>query len=211
VIPATSTVLSSIPSVLLIAAFVLMIGFVDNNPQMFETGLERGSGYSARGDPGNHRLGGAFARLLRAGHETLQLTDTGTRAPSAFPIAASCAGILPNVMHVVLMSRCSISRASCSTGGALVRRRRRRSDDQQLRHDINSARTELSRDPGRVVESPRCIRVLGRVRAVDAALRERSARGVRPARARVPPAPIESPASAPAAPPSTSPAGVTRA
>jgi peptide/nickel transport system permease protein len=36
------TVLSSIPSVLLIAAFVLMIQvYIDKNPQMFETGLER--------------------------------------------------------------------------------------------------------------------------------------------------------------------------
>jgi peptide/nickel transport system permease protein len=36
------TVLSSIPSVLLISAFVLMIQvFIDKNPQLFETGLER--------------------------------------------------------------------------------------------------------------------------------------------------------------------------
>ena len=36
------TVLSSIPSVLLIAAFVLMIQvFIDKNPQLFDTGLER--------------------------------------------------------------------------------------------------------------------------------------------------------------------------
>ena len=36
------TMLSSIPTVLLIAAFVLMIQvFIDKNPQMFETGLER--------------------------------------------------------------------------------------------------------------------------------------------------------------------------
>ena len=36
------TVLSSIPSVLLIAAFVLMIQvFIDKKPQLFETGLER--------------------------------------------------------------------------------------------------------------------------------------------------------------------------
>ncbi len=56
------TVLSSIPSVLLIAAFVLMIQvFIDKNPQLFETGLERADIrlFLLAADPRRHRLGDA--------------------------------------------------------------------------------------------------------------------------------------------------------
>jgi len=101
------TMLSSIPSVLLLAAFALMIQvFVDKNTALFETGLERAdirlfllaiilgiTGWTG------------LARLLRA--ETLKLTELDyVQAARAFGV--SNAGImrrhiLPNVMHVVLI------------------------------------------------------------------------------------------------------------
>ena len=62
------TVLSSIPSVLLIAAFVLMIQvFIDKNPQLFDTGLERADIrlFLLVGHPGHHRLGRAGAPASR--------------------------------------------------------------------------------------------------------------------------------------------------
>ncbi len=90
------TVLSSIPSVLLIAAFVLMIQvFIDKNPQMFETGLRarRHPPVPAGGDPRHHRLGGARAAAARRDAEAdrARLRAGGARL-RRFGRAASCAG-----------------------------------------------------------------------------------------------------------------------
>jgi peptide/nickel transport system permease protein len=101
------TVLASIPSVLLIAACVLMIQvFVDKNPNLFETGLERADirlfllalVLGVTGWTG-------LARLLRA--ETLKLTELdyvqAARAFGVSNIGIMRRHILPNVMHVVLI------------------------------------------------------------------------------------------------------------
>jgi len=146
------TVLSSIPSVLLIAAFVLMIQvLIDKNPQLFETGLERAdirlfllavilgiTGWAS------------LARLLRA--ETLKLGELDfVQAARAFGV--SDAGImrrhiLPNVMHVVLIvtvidfSGLVLYEAVLSYVGVGVD-----PTTNSFGTMINSARTELSRDP----------------------------------------------------------------
>jgi peptide/nickel transport system permease protein len=101
------TVLASIPSVLLLAAVVLMIQvFVDKNAASFETGLERAdirlfllavvlgiTGWTS------------LARLLRA--ETMKLTELDyVQAARAFGVShfdIMRRHILPNVMHVVLI------------------------------------------------------------------------------------------------------------
>ncbi len=101
------TMLSSIPSVLLIAAFVLMIQvFVDKNPQLFETALQRADIrlFLLAAILGLTGWAG-LARLLRA--ETLKLSELDyVQAARAFGV--SNAGImrrhiLPNVTHVVLI------------------------------------------------------------------------------------------------------------
>jgi len=146
------TVLSSIPSVLLIAAFVLMIQVVvDKNPQLFETGLERAD---IRLFLLSVILGvtgwASLARLLRA--ETLKLTELDyVQAARAFGV--SDAGImrrhiLPNVMHVVLIvtvigfSDLVLYEAVLSYVGVGVD-----PTTNSFGTMINSARTELSRDP----------------------------------------------------------------
>ena len=146
------TVLSSIPSVLLIAAFVLMIQvFIDNNPQMFETGVERAD---VRLFLLSAILGitgwASLARLLRA--ETLKLSELDfVQAARAFGV--SDAGImrrhiLPNVMHVVLIvavldfSGLVLYEAVLSYVGVGVD-----PSTNSFGTMINSARTELSRDP----------------------------------------------------------------
>ena len=146
------TVLSSIPSVLLIAAFVLMIQvFIDKNPQLFETGVERADIRlfllaAILGVTGWASL----ARLLRA--ETLKLTELEyVQAARAFGV--SDAGImrrhiLPNVMHVVLIvavldfSGLVLYEAVLSYVGVGVD-----PATNSFGTMINSARTELSRDP----------------------------------------------------------------
>ena len=146
------TVLSSIPSVLLIAAFVLMIQvFIDKNPQMFETGVERADIRlfllaAILGITGWASL----ARLLRA--ETLKLTELDyVQAARAFGV--SDGGImrrhvLPNVMHVVLIvavldfSGLVLYEAVLSYVGVGVD-----PSTNSFGTMINSARTELSRDP----------------------------------------------------------------
>jgi peptide/nickel transport system permease protein len=146
------TVLSSIPGVLLIAAFVLMIQvFIDKNPQLFETGLERAD---IRLFLLSIILGvtgwATLARLLRA--ETLKLTELDfVQAARAFGV--SDAGImrrhiLPNVMHVVLIvavldfSGLVLLEAVLSYVGVGVD-----PTTNSFGTMINSARTELSRDP----------------------------------------------------------------
>ena len=146
------TMLSSIPSVLLIAAFVLMIQvFVDKNPQMFETGLERAD---IRLFLLSAILGltgwAGLARLLRA--ETLKLSELDyVQAARAFGV--SNAGImrrhiLPNVTHVVLIvavldfSGLVLYEAVLSYVGVGVD-----PTTNSFGTMINSARNEMSRDP----------------------------------------------------------------
>lgn len=146
------TVLSSIPSVLLIAAFVLMIQvFIDKNPQVFETGLERAD---IRLFLLSVILGvtgwATLARLLRA--ETLKLTELDfVQAARAFGVSdfgIMRRHILPNVMHVVLIvtvldfSGLVLLEAVLSYVGVGVD-----PTTNSFGTMINSARTELSRDP----------------------------------------------------------------
>ena len=101
------TTLSSIPSVLLIAASVLMIQvFIDSHPGMYETGIERAdlrlfmlsiiiglTGWAT------------LARLLRA--ETLKISQLDyIQAAKAFglgPFRIMRRHVLPNVLHIVLI------------------------------------------------------------------------------------------------------------
>ncbi len=102
------TTLSSVPSILLIAACVLMIQvFLDKNPQLFETGLERAdlklfflcvilglTGWAT------------LCRLLRA--ETMKLRELDyVQAAQAFGAShwrIMGKHIAPNVMHLVLIT-----------------------------------------------------------------------------------------------------------
>jgi peptide/nickel transport system permease protein len=146
------TVLSSIPSVLLIAAFVLMIQvFVDKNPQLFETGLERAdirlfllavilgiTGWAT------------LARLLRA--ETLKLGELdyvqAARAFGVSDLGIMRRHILPNVTHIVLIvavldfSGLVLYEAVLSYVGVGVD-----PTTASFGTMINSARNEMSRDP----------------------------------------------------------------
>ena len=146
------TVLSSIPSVLLIAAFVLMIQvFVDKNPQMFETALQRAD---IRLFLLSAILGltgwAALARLLRA--ETLKLSELDyVQAARAFGVSNANImrrHILPNVTHVVLIvavldfSGLVLYEAVLSYVGVGVD-----PTTNSFGTMINSARTEMSRDP----------------------------------------------------------------
>jgi peptide/nickel transport system permease protein len=102
------TVLSSIPAVLLIAACVLMIQvFIDKNPQMFETGIERSDlkllvlclviGLTEFA---------TMCRLVRG--ETLKLRELDyVQASQAFGAGAAkimARHIMPNVMHIVIIT-----------------------------------------------------------------------------------------------------------
>ncbi|HET7033394.1 MAG TPA: ABC transporter permease [Casimicrobiaceae bacterium] len=146
------TVLSSIPSVLLIAAFVLMIQvYIDKNPQMFETGLERADIrlFLLAAILGITGWAG-LARLLRA--ETLKLSELDyVQAARSFGVpdlGIMRKHILPNVMHVVLIvavldfSSLVLYEAVLSYVGVGVD-----PTTNSFGTMINSARTELSRDP----------------------------------------------------------------
>lgn len=146
------TTLSSVPSVLLIAACVLMVQVsLDKHPEWFETGLERSdlkvfmlcailglTGWST------------LCRLVRA--ETLKLRELEfVQAANAFgvsPVRIMARHILPNVMHLVLITTVlnfsdlilyeavltyvgvGVDPSTSSFGGM-----------------INLARSEMSRDP----------------------------------------------------------------
>jgi peptide/nickel transport system permease protein len=102
------TTLSSVPNVLLIAACVLMVQvFLDKNPEMFETGVERSdlkifllcvilgiTGWST------------LCRLIRG--ETLKLRELDyVQAATAFGVSHGrimSRHIVPNVMHLVLIT-----------------------------------------------------------------------------------------------------------
>ena len=146
------TVLSSIPGVLLIAAFVLMIQvWIDKNPQLYETGLERAdvrllllcvilgvTGWAT------------LCRLLRA--ETLKLSELDyVQAARAFGV--SNLGIMrrhifPNLMHIVLIvavldfSALVLYEAVLSYVGVGVD-----PTTASFGSMFNLARTEMSRDP----------------------------------------------------------------
>jgi peptide/nickel transport system permease protein len=146
------TVLSSVPSVLLIAACVLMVqGFLDQHPDMFETGAERAdlkifllcvilgvTGWAG------------LARLLRG--ETLKLRELEyVQAAVAFGVGRGrimLRHILPNVMHLVLIttvlsfSDLVLFEAVLSYIGVGVD-----SSMNSFGGMINLARSEMSRDP----------------------------------------------------------------
>ncbi len=146
------TVLSSIPSVLLISAFVLMIQvFIDKNPQLFETGLERADIrlFLLAAILGVTGWAG-LARLLRA--ETLKLGELDyVQAARAFGV--SDAGImrrhiLPNLTHIVVIvsvldfSGLVLYEAVLSYVGVGVD-----PTTNSFGTMINGARNEMSRDP----------------------------------------------------------------
>ena len=146
------TVLSSIPSVLLISAFVLMIQvFIDKNPTLFETGLERADIrlFLLAAILGITGWAG-LARLLRA--ETLKLGELDyVQAARAFGV--SDAGImrrhiLPNLTHIVVIvavldfSGLVLYEAVLSYVGVGVD-----PTTNSFGTMINGARNEMSRDP----------------------------------------------------------------
>jgi peptide/nickel transport system permease protein len=146
------TMLSSIPSVLLIAAFVLMIQvFVDKNPQMFETGLERADIrlFLLAAILGLTGWAG-LARLLRA--ETLKLSELdyvqAARAFGVSNVGIMRRHVLPNVTHIVLIvavldfSGLVLYEAVLSYVGVGVD-----PSTNSFGTMINSARNEMSRDP----------------------------------------------------------------
>jgi peptide/nickel transport system permease protein len=146
------TVLSSIPSVLLISAFVLMIQvFIDKNPQLFETGLERADIRlfllaAILGVTGWASL----ARLLRA--ETLKLGELDyVQAARAFGVSdmgIMRRHILPNLTHIVVIvsvldfSGLVLYEAVLSYVGVGVD-----PSTNSFGTMINGARNEMSRDP----------------------------------------------------------------
>ena len=146
------TVLSSIPSVLLISAFVLMIQvFIDKNPQLFETGLERADIRlfllaAILGITGWASL----ARLLRA--ETLKLGELDyVQAARAFGVSNTGImrrHILPNLTHIVVIvavlefSGLVLYEAVLSYVGVGVD-----PSTNSFGTMINGARNEMSRDP----------------------------------------------------------------
>ena len=146
------TVLSSVPNVLLIAACVLMVQvFLDEHPEMFETGAERADLKlfllcAVLGLTGWAGL----ARLLRG--ETLKLRELEyVQAATAFGVSDTrvmVRHILPNVAHLMLIvtvlefSSLILYEAVLSYVGVGV--------DPSMNSFggmINLARSEMSRDP----------------------------------------------------------------
>ncbi len=146
------TVLSSIPNILLIAACVLMVQvFLDKNPDLFETGVERGdlklfllclvlglTGWAG------------LARLLRA--ETLKLRELEyVQAAQSFGVGHAAVmkrHVFPNVAHLMLIvtvlefSALILYEAVLSYVGVGVD-----SSMSSFGGMINLARNEMSRDP----------------------------------------------------------------
>ena len=146
------TVLSSIPNILLIAACVLMVQvFLDKNPELFETGVERADVKlfllcAVLGLTGWAGL----CRLLRA--ETLKLRELEyVQAANAFGVGSGrimVRHIFPNVAHLILIvtvlefSALILYEAVLSYVGVGV--------DPSMNSFggmINLARNEMSRDP----------------------------------------------------------------
>ena len=146
------TVLSSVPNVLLIAACVLMVQvFLDKNPDLFETGVERSdlklfllcAVLGLTGWP-------SLCRLLRG--ETMKLRELDyVQAASAFGVGSvrtMARHIFPNVVHLILIvtvlefSSLILYEAVLSYVGVGV--------DPSMNSFggmINLARNEMSRDP----------------------------------------------------------------
>jgi peptide/nickel transport system permease protein len=146
------TVLSSIPPILLVAAFVLLINvYIDEHVTSFETGVERAefrlfllclilgvTGWAT------------LCRLLRA--ETLKLTELEfVQAARAFGVShwrIMRKHVLPNVMHLVLIvavldfSALVLYEAVLSYVGVGVD-----PNSASFGSMINLARSEMSRDP----------------------------------------------------------------
>ena len=146
------TVLSSIPSVLLIAALVLLVQvLIDSHPQWFDTSLERAefrlfllcvilgiTGWAT------------LCRLLRA--ETMKLAELDfVQAARAFGVAdlrIMARHVLPNVMHLVLIvsvldfSALILYEAVLSYVGVGVD-----PSSSSFGSMINLARNEMARDP----------------------------------------------------------------
>jgi len=146
------TVLSSIPPILLVAAFVLLVNvYIDENVAAFETGVERAefrlfllclilgvTGWAT------------LCRLLRA--ETLKLTELEfVQAARAFGVShwrIMRKHVLPNVMHLVLIvavldfSALVLYEAVLSYVGVGVD-----PNSASFGSMINLARSEMSRDP----------------------------------------------------------------
>jgi peptide/nickel transport system permease protein len=146
------TVLSSIPPILLVAAFVLLVNvYIDQNVDRFETGVERAefrlflltlilgvTGWTT------------LCRLLRA--ETLKIAELDyVQAAHAFGVShwrVMARHILPNVMHLVLIvavldfSALVLYEAVLSYVGVGVD-----PNSSSFGSMINLARSEMSRDP----------------------------------------------------------------
>ncbi|MGZ8253897.1 MAG: ABC transporter permease [Burkholderiaceae bacterium] len=146
------TVLSSIPPILLVAAFVLLVNvYIDQNVDAFETGVERAefrlflltlilgvTGWAT------------LCRLLRA--ETLKIAELEyVQAARAFGVShwrIMRRHILPNVMHLVLIvavldfSALVLYEAVLSYVGVGVD-----PNSSSFGSMINLARSEMSRDP----------------------------------------------------------------
>jgi peptide/nickel transport system permease protein len=146
------TVLSSIPPILLVAAFVLMVNvYIDQNVERYETGVERAefrlfllclilgvTGWAT------------LCRLLRA--ETLKLTTLDfVQAAHAFGVGhlrIMWRHILPNVMHLVLIvavldfSALVLYEAVLSYVGVGVD-----PNSSSFGSMINLARSEMAREP----------------------------------------------------------------
>ncbi|MGH6622639.1 MAG: ABC transporter permease, partial [Burkholderiaceae bacterium] len=146
------TVLSSIPPILLVAAFVLLINvYIDQNAESFATGVERAefrlfllclilgiTGWAT------------LCRLLRA--ETLKISELDyVQAAHAFGVShwnIMRRHILPNVMHLVLIvsvldfSALVLYEAVLSYVGVGVD-----PNSSSFGSMINLARSEMSRDP----------------------------------------------------------------
>ena len=146
------TVLSSIPPILLVAAFVLLINvYIDQHADTFSTGVERAefrlfllclilgvTGWAT------------LCRLLRA--ETLKITELDyVQAAHAFGVSkwrVMARHVLPNVMHLVLIvavldfSALVLYEAVLSYVGVGVD-----PNSSSFGSMINLARSEMSRDP----------------------------------------------------------------
>ena len=146
------TVLSSIPPILLVAAFVLLVNvYIDQNADAFETGVERAefrlflltlilgvTGWAT------------LCRLLRA--ETMKIAELEyVQAAHAFGVShwqVMRRHILPNVMHLVLIvavldfSALVLYEAVLSYVGVGVD-----PNSSSFGSMINLARSEMSRDP----------------------------------------------------------------
>jgi peptide/nickel transport system permease protein len=146
------TVLTSVPNVLLIAACVLMVQvFLDKNPDLFETGLERADlklfllclilGITGWG---------TLCRLIRG--ETLKLREMEyVQAARAFGVSNAvimARHLMPNVMHLVLIttvlsfSDLILYEAVLTYVGVGVD-----GQSQSFGGMINLARNEMGRDP----------------------------------------------------------------